>query len=97
MKNKKFVIVDKETSEIYRNKFNKPLPPMTQKQLEFYFGITIKGLEEYLKLYPVDKKHLCPICQQPLQINDTIAKESGYKWQCWYCDEDFYDTEAIKK
>lgn len=94
MEKKKFVIVDKEVGEIYLNQFDGVLPPMTEKELEDYFNMPIDKVKEKVKLYPVDEQHLCIHCQRPLQ--ESEAKDRGYKWQCWYCDEDFYDIESIK-
>lgn len=93
-KEQKFVIVDREVGEIYLNEHDGTLPPMTEKELEEYFDTKIEKIMEKVKLYPVNKEHLCPHCKKPLQISD--AQHRGYKWQCWYCDEDFFDIEVIK-
>ena len=92
-KMKKFVIVDRKIGEIYLNEFDGTLPPMTEQELVEYFRMPIEKIKVRVKLYPVDEKHLCPHCQTPLTRSDIKC----YKWQCWYCDEDFYDIEVIKK
>ena len=90
---KKYVIVDRKIGEIYLNEFDGTLPPMTEQELKDYFNMSMEEIKARFKLYPVDEKHLCTHCQKPLAKSDT----KGYKWQCWYYDEDFYDIETIKK
>lgn len=94
---KKFVIVDnnERNGEIYLNQFDGVLPPMTEKEIKDYFDDTSLlsiAMKHKVRFYEVDEKHLCPHCHRPL----TRSEIKGYKWQCFYCDEDFYDIEVIK-
>ena len=88
----KYVMVDADTHEIWVNQFGGDLPPMTKQEILHYFwNKTWEQIQSELgiKFYPVDKKHECPHCGAPLCESET----DGYKWQCFYCDEDFCDFE----
>ena len=107
-----YVLVDATTHGIYLNEFDGELPPMTELQLVNYFWLSgrheiyslqqaindkinkVKGLAPETKNVLVygclDKK--CPHCGYNLVKSDN--KE--YDYQCFYCDEDFYDCEVQK-
>lgn len=96
MKEKLYVVVDADTLEIWANEFGGELPPMTEQQIKNYFwDCDIEKIKKKhsIVLYKLDEKHLCRHCLAPLAKSDT----KGYKWQCFYCNEDFYDCEVIKK
>ena len=40
----------------------------------------------------MDYTRLCPKCRNPVAPSDI----EGYTWQCYDCDEDFYDFECYK-
>lgn len=93
---KKFVLVDRDTLEIYVNQFNGDLPPMTEEEIKHYFNedsILEISKKHRVILYEVNDKVLCPHCKAPLTRSDT----KGYDWQCFYCNEDFYKVEVIKR
>lgn len=104
-----YVLVDKDLHEIWCNEFGGCLPPMTEQELknyfcpEYYKGTTLQERinkayndvrylpyeKESIVLYKcLDKK--CPHCSKPLVKSDT----EGYDYQCFYCDEDFYECEV---
>lgn len=91
----KYVLVDKITHEIYVNEFGGDLPPMTIKQIEHYFRCPIESALEKadVKLYPAHESNLCPYCKTELCTSEI----QGYKWQCFYCNEDFCEFETIKQ
>lgn len=95
MNNTKYVMVDTDTHEIWTNSYGGDLPPMTEQEiLHFFWNKTLEQIKQeyHIKLYPCDKTHTCPHCSAPLNESET----DGYKWQCFYCDEDFCDFEVIK-
>lgn len=104
-----YVLVDKDLQEIWCNDFGGCLPPMTEQELKNYFcpeffeGTTWQerinrrynevynlpvGTETIVVYKCLDKK--CPYCSKPLVKSDT----EGYDYQCFYCDEDFYECEV---
>lgn len=104
-----YVLVDKDLQEIWCNEFGGCLPPMTEQELKNYFcpqyyeGTTLQERinhryneihnlsdeTETIVVYKcLDKK--CPHCSKPLVKSDT----EGYDYQCFYCDEDFYECEV---
>lgn len=104
-----YVLVDKDLHEIWCNEFGGCLPPMTEQELKNYFcpqyyeGATLQerinkrynevhnlpdGTETIVLYKCLDKK--CPHCSKPLVKSDT----DGYDYQCFYCDEDFYECEV---
>ena len=92
----KYVMVDAETHEIWINEFGGNLPPMTKQEiLHYFYNKTWEEIQYYygIKFYPVDDKQECPHCSAPLWESET----DGYKWQCFYCDEDFCDIELQEK
>lgn len=95
-KEQKFVIVDADTQEIYVNKFDGDLPPMTEQEIKNYFynsNIEEIKKENRVKFYPVFDTHRCKHCGAPLAFSET----AGYAYQCFYCNEDFYEIETIVK
>lgn len=107
----KYCLMCKQLHEIWINAYGGELPPMTRQQLiNFFLGCyndwvkenrkrKRKTIFDFLakeydaKAYPLDNQHLCPHCGAPLAKSDT----KGYAWQCFYCDEDFYNVEVIKQ
>lgn len=104
-----YVLVDKNLQEIWCNEFGGCLPPMTEQELKNYFcpqyyeGTTLQERinrryneahnlsdeTETIVMYKcLDKK--CPHCSKPLVKSDI----EGYDYQCFYCDEDFYECEV---
>lgn len=104
-----YVLVDKDLQEIWCNEFGGCLPPMTEQELKNYFcpqyyeGTTLQERinrrynethnlsdeTEIIVMYKcLDKK--CPHCGKPLVKSDI----EGYDYQCFYCDEDFYECEV---
>ena len=107
MNNELYVLVDKDTHELWLNEFDGELPPMTKRQLEYYFW-TKKDCDDwqeqinrkYAKKHnlPLDGKYIefykcteqtCPHCGYKSVKSDLPQ----YKYQCFYCDEDFYECE----
>lgn len=89
---KKFIIVNRDLHEIYLNQFDGTLPPMTEQEIKEYFndGSLLSIAQKHnLTFYEADDKHLCPHCHTPLTKSETKV----YKWQCFYCDEDFGSFE----
>jgi hypothetical protein len=105
-----YVLVDKDLHEIWCNEFGGCLMPMTRQDIIEYFCPHYLGAEatlqeeinhkynmvhelsagtETIVVYKcLDKK--CPHCSKPLVKSDT----EGYDYQCFYCDEDFYECEV---
>lgn len=89
----KYVLVDMDTHEIWTNNYGGELPPMTKQEILHYFwDKTWEQIssEYHIKYYPCDDTHKCPHCGTLLNRSET----QGYKWQCFYCDEDFCDFET---
>lgn len=109
MKKDLYVLVDKDLHEIWCNEFGGCLPPMTEQELKNYFcpqyyeGTTLQERinkrynevhnlldgTESIVLYECVNVY-CPHCHKKLVKSDT----EGYDYQCFYCDEDFYDCEV---
>ena len=93
MNNWKYVLVDADTHEIWVNQYGGDLPPMTKQEiLHYFYDKTWEEIssEYHIRYYPVHEEHRCPHCNTPLCQSET----EGYKWQCFYCDEDFCDFET---
>ena len=91
----KYVLVDMDTHELWTNNYGGELPPMTKSEILHYFwNKTWEQISSdyHIKYYPCDDTHRCPHCSTPLNHSET----HGYKWQCFYCDEDFCDFEVLE-
>ena len=103
-----YVLVDKDLHELWLNEFGGELPPMTKRQLCYYFlgapggdnwkrdinkkYARTRGIPEdstYIKFYKCTEQ-TCPHCGYKAVKSDLPQ----YKYQCFYCDEDFYECEV---